>query len=85
MSSYRACDTIATHTFSIPSFSSFFNAQDFLIESDVDEILLGMASQLGEREDISIVPDLQQSVFGTDLDFSRRDLMSLNIQRGRGR
>ena len=48
-------------------------------ESDIDQLLMGMASQICEREDNIITPDLRGSVFGL-LDFSRRDLMALNIQ-----
>lgn len=45
-------------------------------------ILKGMASQRAEREDNMIVEDLRGNVFGP-LEFSRRDLMAVNIQRGR--
>jgi len=41
-----------------------------------------MASQISEREDNIVTPDLRGSVFG-GLEFSRRDLMAVNIQRGR--
>lgn len=41
-----------------------------------------MASQRAEREDNMIVEDLRGNVFGP-LEFSRRDLMAVNIQRGR--
>lgn len=41
-----------------------------------------MAIQLCEEEDHKIVEDLRGSLFGP-LEFSRRDLMALNIQRGR--
>lgn len=41
-----------------------------------------MAIQLCEEEDHKIVDDLRGNVFGP-LEFSRRDLMALNIQRGR--
>jgi len=41
-----------------------------------------MASQKSEREDNMIVEDLRGRVFGP-LEFSRRDLMAINIQRGR--
>jgi len=40
---------------------------------------MGMASQICEREDNIITPDLRGFVFGL-LDFNRRDLMALNIQ-----
>lgn len=42
----------------------------------------GMASQRAEREDNMIVEDLRGKVFGP-LEFSRRDLMAVNIQRAR--
>lgn len=43
---------------------------------------MGMAVQLAEEEDHKIVEDLRGNVFGP-LEFSRRDLMALNIQRAR--
>ena len=43
---------------------------------------MGMASQVAEREDHIVTEDLHGHVFGS-LDFSRRDLMAVNIQRGR--
>lgn len=43
---------------------------------------MGMAIQLCEEEDHKIVEDLRGSLFGP-LEFSRRDLMALNIQRAR--
>ncbi|XP_024892800.1 dual oxidase 2-like [Temnothorax curvispinosus] len=49
---------------------------------DVEKLLMGMAIQLCEEEDHKIVEDLRGSLFGP-LEFSRRDLMALNIQRGR--
>ncbi|XP_077966931.1 dual oxidase 2-like [Styela clava] len=48
----------------------------------ISALLMGMASQICEREDNIITPDLRGSVFGP-LEFSRRDLMAINIQRGR--
>ncbi|CAG7733979.1 unnamed protein product [Allacma fusca] len=48
----------------------------------VDRMLMGLASQRAEREDNMIVEDLRGNVFGP-LEFSRRDLMAVNIQRGR--
>jgi len=41
-----------------------------------------MAIQLCEEEDHKIIEDLRGSLFGP-LEFSRRDLMALNIQRAR--
>ncbi|XP_030832129.1 dual oxidase 1 isoform X2 [Strongylocentrotus purpuratus] len=62
--------------------NSFWNPQHSVREHDIEEFLLGMASQVTEREDNIITEDLQRRVFGP-LEFSRRDLMALNIQRGR--
>ncbi|XP_059487238.1 dual oxidase 2-like [Neocloeon triangulifer] len=55
---------------------------DIRAESDIDRLLMGMAYQLSEAEDHTIVEDLRGRVFGP-LEFSRRDLMAVNIQRGR--
>lgn len=49
---------------------------------DIDRILMGMSMQRCEREDHKIVEDLRGNVFGP-LEFPRRDLMALNIQRAR--
>ncbi|XP_018566718.1 dual oxidase 2-like [Anoplophora glabripennis] len=49
---------------------------------DIDRLLMGMSVQLTEKEDHVIVPDLRGNVFGP-LEFPRRDLMAINIQRGR--
>ncbi|XP_060531820.1 dual oxidase 2-like [Cylas formicarius] len=49
---------------------------------DIDKLLMGMSVQLCEREDHKIVEDLRGNVFGP-LEFPRRDLMALNVQRGR--
>ncbi|KAH6937563.1 hypothetical protein HPB50_001716 [Hyalomma asiaticum] len=45
-------------------------------------MIMGLSSQAAEREDNVIVEDLRGRVFGP-LEFSRRDLMAVNIQRGR--
>lgn len=47
-----------------------------------DEIVMGLASQVTELEDNIITPDLRGFVFGA-LSSSRRDLMAINIMRGR--
>ncbi|XP_031836587.1 dual oxidase 1-like isoform X2 [Nomia melanderi] len=49
---------------------------------DIEKLIMGMSIQLCEEEDHKIVEDLRGSLFGP-LEFSRRDLMALNIQRGR--
>ena len=53
-----------------------------MAKTNVDSFYLGMASQRTEREDNIITPDLRGKVFGP-LDFSRRDLMAVNMQRAR--
>uniref|UniRef100_A0A8C9STW7 NAD(P)H oxidase (H2O2-forming) n=1 Tax=Scleropages formosus TaxID=113540 RepID=A0A8C9STW7_SCLFO len=49
---------------------------------DVDDLLMGMASQISEKEDNIIVEDLRDYMYGP-LRFSRSDLVALTIQRGR--
>ncbi|XP_042862256.1 dual oxidase-like [Penaeus japonicus] len=51
-------------------------------KDNFDRFLMGLSSQSTEREDNIIVDDLRGRVFGP-LEFSRRDLMAINIQRGR--
>ncbi|KAI8789215.1 G-protein coupled receptor 126, partial [Biomphalaria glabrata] len=52
------------------------------VEDGVDEIVRGMVYTKALYEDNIIVSDIRENVFGT-LDWSRRDLGALNIQRGR--
>ncbi|XP_051976031.1 dual oxidase 1-like [Xyrauchen texanus] len=49
---------------------------------DVDELIMGMASQIAEREDNIIVEDLRDYMYGP-MRFSRSDAVALTIQRGR--
>ncbi|KAG7203421.1 hypothetical protein KM043_013488 [Ampulex compressa] len=49
---------------------------------DIERLIMGMVIQLTEKEDHRIVDDLRVSLFGP-LEFSRRDLMAINIQRAR--
>ncbi|KAI7811828.1 dual oxidase 1 [Triplophysa rosa] len=49
---------------------------------DVDELVMGMASQIAEREDNIVVEDLKDYMYGP-LRFSRSDAVALTIQRGR--
>ncbi|XP_065174926.1 dual oxidase 1-like [Sycon ciliatum] len=68
---------------SVRTCQSYFNSPDIInVEEGVDELLFGLSRQVTEREDNIITEDLQGFVFG-GLDFSRRDLMALNIQRAR--
>ena len=50
-------------------------------ESDIDKILMGMASQICEREDNIVAPDLRGFTFG-QFNLSRQDLVAINIQVG---
>lgn len=56
--------------------------QDVMSDSSVEEFMLGMASQLAEREDAVLCSDVRDKLFGPN-EFSRRDLGALNIMRGR--
>ena len=64
--------------------NSYFEPNEVIDEYDnsTEELWLGMSSQLCEREDNVVVEDLRGFVFGP-LEAVRRDLMALNIQRGR--
>ncbi|XP_013772431.1 dual oxidase-like [Limulus polyphemus] len=62
--------------------SSWWESDVILPESGVEEIFMGLASQIGEKEDIILCSDVRDKLFGP-VDFSRRDLGSLNIMRGR--
>ncbi|XP_014272610.1 dual oxidase [Halyomorpha halys] len=54
----------------------------FAEENSLEEMLLGMCSQLAEREDTTLCSDVRDRLFGPN-EFSRRDLGALNIMRGR--
>lgn len=62
----------------------FFRGREFLQETEDgwERLIQGMASQIAERDDNVITEDLRGFVFGP-LEASRRDLMAINIQRGR--
>lgn len=59
-----------------------FSLQDVLSETRLEDILMGMCSQISEREDALLCSDVRDKLFGP-MEFSRRDLGSLNIMRGR--
>uniref|UniRef100_A0A0M3KH77 Dual oxidase (inferred by orthology to a D. melanogaster protein) n=1 Tax=Anisakis simplex TaxID=6269 RepID=A0A0M3KH77_ANISI len=61
---------------------NWWNAQDIVQEYSVDEIVLGMASQISEREDSIVVEDLRDFVFGP-MHFTRLDVVASTIMRGR--
>ena len=50
-----------------------------MAETDIEEIILGMSSQIAEREDMTFVEDLRDFYHG-DLHFSRRDHVADVIQ-----
>ncbi|XP_073969944.1 dual oxidase isoform X3 [Rhodnius prolixus] len=62
--------------------SHWWDSSDVLSESSLEEVLLGMASQLAEKEDTTLCSDVRDRLFGPN-EFSRRDLGALNIMRGR--
>ncbi|KAM4573654.1 dual oxidase 1 [Odontesthes bonariensis] len=49
---------------------------------DVDDLLMGMASQIAEQEDNIVVEDLRDYMYGP-LRFTRTDVVATTIQRGR--
>ncbi|KAK9516542.1 hypothetical protein VZT92_024464 [Zoarces viviparus] len=49
---------------------------------DIDDLLMGMASQIAEREDNVVVEDIRDFMYGP-LRFTRTDLVAITIQRGR--
>uniref|UniRef100_A0A1I8ARM6 NAD(P)H oxidase (H2O2-forming) n=1 Tax=Steinernema glaseri TaxID=37863 RepID=A0A1I8ARM6_9BILA len=61
---------------------NWWNAQDIVQEYSVDEIVLGMASQIAEAEDNVVVEDLRDFIFGP-MHFTRLDVVSSSIMRGR--
>ncbi|XP_065342525.1 dual oxidase [Cloeon dipterum] len=62
--------------------STWWDSNDVLAASTVEELILGMSSQIAEREDTFLCSDVRDKLFGP-MDFSRRDLGALNIMRGR--
>ncbi|CAG2174102.1 unnamed protein product, partial [Oppiella nova] len=61
--------------------NSFWKPVDHLLNGGFEELVMGLSSQPAEREDNVVVEDLRGNVFGP-LEFTRRDLMAINIQRG---
>lgn len=61
--------------------NAFWNSRE-PVDSTMDDIIRGMSSTLAEKEDNIVVPDLREHLFGP-LEFSRRDLVAINIQRAR--
>ena len=78
---YRYSEGDSGH-FVVRTCNAYWNPQVTIRDTNVHPFYLGMASQKVEREDTIITPDLRGKVFGP-LDFSRRDLMAINMQRAR--
>ncbi|XP_070828301.1 dual oxidase 1 [Chaetodon trifascialis] len=64
--------------------NSFWKRESVNVKTsqDVDDLLMGMASQIAEREDNIVVEDLRDYMYGP-LRFTRTDLVAKTIQRGR--
>ncbi|XP_056138124.1 dual oxidase 1 [Lampris incognitus] len=64
--------------------NSFWKRESPNVKSgqDIDDLIMGMASQIAEREDNVVVEDLRDYMYGP-LRFSRSDLVALTVQRGR--
>uniref|UniRef100_A0A915J7Z2 NAD(P)H oxidase (H2O2-forming) n=1 Tax=Romanomermis culicivorax TaxID=13658 RepID=A0A915J7Z2_ROMCU len=62
--------------------NTWWNSQDNIQRYSMDQVILGMASQIAERDDHVMVHDLRDYLFGP-MHFSRRDLAALSIMRGR--
>lgn len=62
--------------------STWWDANEILSNYDFEELLMGMSSQLAEREDSLLCSDVRDKLFGP-MEFTRRDLGALNIMRGR--
>jgi len=62
--------------------STWWNAEEVVSKVGIEQLLMGAASQIAEREDSVLCNDVRDKLFGP-LDFSRRDLAALNIMRGR--
>ncbi|XP_076328078.1 dual oxidase-like [Tachypleus tridentatus] len=62
--------------------STWWESDVIVPETGIEEILMGLASQLGEREDEVLCSDLRDNLFGP-LHFTRRDLGAIDIMSGR--
>ncbi|XP_044584907.1 dual oxidase [Cotesia glomerata] len=62
--------------------STWWDSNEVVSNNTIEELIMGMASQLAEREDNLLSDDIRNNLFGP-MEFSRRDLGALNIMRGR--
>ncbi|XP_013145053.1 PREDICTED: dual oxidase [Papilio polytes] len=61
---------------------TWWDGNDVMSQVPIEEVLMGMTTQLSEREDALLCSDVRDNLFGP-MEFSRRDLGALNIMRGR--
>lgn len=63
--------------------NTYWDAQETVNSvGGIEPIILGLASQLAEREDPFLSSDVREQLFGPT-EFTRRDLAAVNIMRGR--
>lgn len=61
--------------------NNFWKPMEHMRDDSFEHLIMGMSSQPAEKEDNIVVEDIRGNVFGP-LEFTRRDLMAINIQRG---
>ncbi|XP_043467959.1 dual oxidase isoform X1 [Leptopilina heterotoma] len=61
---------------------TWWDSTEFYVNNTIEELIMGMSSQLAEKEDNILSNDIRNNLFGP-MEFSRRDLGALNIMRGR--
>ncbi|RWS24761.1 dual oxidase 2-like protein [Leptotrombidium deliense] len=79
---YKRSRNCSTKAKIIRTCNAYWDANKYLLDGGFEELILGLASQPAEEEDIKIVEDLRLYLFGS-LEFTRRDLIAINIARGR--
>ncbi|XP_078495922.1 dual oxidase 2 [Ciona intestinalis] len=62
--------------------NSYWDPAETFKVASIDEITMGMASQIAELEDNVVTPSLRHNYYGSRR-FSRRDLMATILQKGR--
>ena len=62
--------------------STWWDSESVMNADSLEEIVMGLSSQIAEREDSFFCGDVRDKLFGP-MEFSRRDLAALNIMRGR--
>ena len=60
----------------------FMHFQDFLTADTIEDVIMGLSSQISEKEDNVFCSDVRNQLFGP-MEFSRRDLAAINIMRGK--